>query len=121
MTRHETKEELTKKKCVPCEGGIPKLLKHEAESYLKGLPSWTLNSDGTFILSNYLMKDFQAAIDFINRIAKVAEAEDHHPDIHLSGYRKLKIELSTHAVKGLSENDFILAAKIDTLPRELKK
>ena len=112
---------LVKKKCVPCEGGIPKLSKQEAEIYLKNLPNWKFNSKALSIKSDYIMKDFQAAIDFINLIAKVAESEGHHPDIHLSGYRRLTIELSTHAVGGLSENDFILASKIDGLPRELKK
>lgn len=67
------------------------------------------------------MKDFAAAVRFLQDIAEVAEEEDHHPDIHLTGYRKLKIDLSTHAVGGLSENDFILAAKIEKLPKELKE
>jgi len=66
------------------------------------------------------MKGFLSAVEFIEKIAQVAEAEDHHPDLHLTGYRKLAIELSTHAIGGLSENDFILAAKIDQLPRQLK-
>ena len=114
-------EPLFKKKCVPCEGGIPKLSKREAEAYLENLPLWKLNGTATSIRSDYLIKDFRAAVDFINRIAKLAEEEDHHPDIHLTGYRKLAVELSTHAIGGLSENDFILAAKIDQLPRELKK
>ena len=62
------------------------------------------------------MKDFLAAIDFFNKIAAVAEEEDHHPDLHLEGYRNVTIALSTHAVKGLTENDFILAAKINQIP-----
>ena len=67
------------------------------------------------------MKDFKAAVAFVNSIASVAEAEGHHPDLHLTGYRKLRVDLATHAVGGLTENDFILAAKIDRLPKELKK
>ena len=67
------------------------------------------------------MKDFLSAVQFIQDIAQVAEADDHHPDLHLTGYRKLRVELSTHAIGGLSENDFILAAKIEQLPKELKR
>ena len=118
---NQTAEQLTKKKCVPCEGGVPKLSRKEAEEYLKSLKGWKLNQDGASIRSEYLMKDFQAALDFINQVGVLAEEEDHHPDVHLTGYRKLAIELSTHAINGLSENDFILAAKIDRIPRELKK
>jgi 4a-hydroxytetrahydrobiopterin dehydratase len=66
------------------------------------------------------VKDFATSLDFFNRVGTIAEAEDHHPDLHLSGYRNVAIELSTHAVGGLSENDFILAAKIDQLPVALK-
>ena len=113
--------ELAGKKCVPCEGGVPKLSKKESEEHLKHLPSWKLGSGSSLIRSEYVMKNFQAAINFINGVAKIAETEDHHPDLHLTGYRKLAIELSTHAIGGLSENDFILAAKIDQLPKELKK
>ena len=116
MTQH-----WTQKKCVPCEGGVPKLSKTEVDQFLKELPLWKSNAQATSIHSDYLMKDFQAAINFINQIAKVAEEEDHHPDFHLTGYRKLAIELSTHAIGGLSENDFIVASKIDQLPKELKK
>ena len=109
-----------KKQCVPCEGGVPALSKKEALRYLKDLKGWTLSEDEKGIRSEFFMKDFMAAIELINRIAQLAEKEDHHPDIHLTGYRKLVIKLSTHAINGLSENDFILAAKIDKLPKKLK-
>ena len=66
------------------------------------------------------MKDFMAAIALINSIAEIAEKEDHHPDLHLTGYRNLRIELSTHSIGGLCENDFILAAKINELPKQIK-
>ncbi|MGH7197272.1 MAG: 4a-hydroxytetrahydrobiopterin dehydratase [Candidatus Omnitrophota bacterium] len=112
--------DLSQRKCVPCEGGIPALGREKAEGYLKELPDWKLSSDGKSIRADYLMKDFLSAVDFINAVARVAETEDHHPDVHLTGYRKLAIELSTHAIGGLSENDFILAAKINTLPKTLK-
>ena len=66
------------------------------------------------------MKDFKAAIKLLNRITRVAENQDHHPNFHLTDYRKLRIELSTHAIGGLSKNDYILAARINALPRKLK-
>ena len=87
---------------------------------MKDLKGWFLSEDGRAIRAEYVMKDFMAAVQFIGRIALLAEREDHHPDIHLTGYRKLAVELSTHAIGGLSDNDFILAAKIDRLPRKLQ-
>jgi len=80
---------------------------------------YAFGGDVVFFVIRFL--NFSAAFDFMNRIAEVAEADDHHPDLHLTGYRKLRIELATHAIGGLSENDFILAAKIDQLPKVLKK
>ena len=114
-------EDFSKKRCKPCEGGVVPLSAAPAKEYIKSLDGWVLAEDGASISRNYVMKDFMSAVEFIRRIAAVAESEDHHPDIHLTGYRKLRIELSTHAIGGLSENDFILAAKIDPLPKELKK
>lgn len=108
------------KNCVPCKGETFPLSREKAAEFLTEFKDWTLSADAKSIRSEYLMKNFLAAVDFIQAIAQVAEAEDHHPDIHLTGYRKLVIELSTHALGGLSENDFILAAKIDQLPKELK-
>src|SRR5258708_15388688 len=112
--------ELAEKKCQPCEGGIPPVSQAAAKRLLKGLPGWRLTADGKAIRREWRVKDFLTAIDFFRRIAKVAEAEDHHPDLHLTGYRNVAIEIWTHAVGGLTENDFILAAKVDTLPVELK-
>ena len=113
-------QDLVNKKCKPCEGGVPVLTRDQAKDYLKGLPGWALNVDGKAIRTEYVMKNFLTAVSLIQKIAEVAEREGHHPDIHLTGYRKLAIELSTHAVGGLTENDFILAAKINQLPKELK-
>lgn len=113
-------DDLSRKKCKPCEGGVDPCLLPETMKQLKELPGWELAADGKSIARLFVMKNFLAAVAFIQRIAEVAEAEDHHPDLHLTGYRKLKIELSTHAIGGLSENDFILAAKIEKLPKELK-
>jgi 4a-hydroxytetrahydrobiopterin dehydratase len=120
MTRSCNLDDLLKKKCVPCEGGVPMLTRDRAVELLKSLRGWTLAGDAKSIGKHWLMKDFVAAVDLIDRIKKVAEAEDHHPDLHLTGYRKFSVELSTHAIGGLSENDFILAAKIEKLPKKLK-
>jgi 4a-hydroxytetrahydrobiopterin dehydratase len=113
-------EELTRKKCVPCEGGVPKLTLDEAKAQLVSTPGWSLTDDGQRIRREWTVKNFMAGIDFFNKVAEVAEAEGHHPDLHLVGYRNVAIEIWTHAIGGLSENDFILAAKIDTLPVKLK-
>lgn len=118
--------ELASKKCVPCEGGMPPLTRRQADTFLSFLHSgiekeWQLAGDAKSISREYAMKDFKEAVAFVNSIASVAEAEGHHPDLHLTGYRKLRVDLATHAAGGLTENDFILAAKIDRLPKELKK
>src|ERR1700722_1646727 len=110
-----------KKHCVPCEGGIPPLSPGQVAEYLKTVSGWTCTPDGQRIRREWRVKDFAAALDFFNRIGQVAEAEGHHPDLHLVGYRNVAIELWTHAINGLSENDFILAARIDQLPVTLKK
>lgn len=105
--------DLTKQKCVPCEGKETPLTKTEAEILLKQVPGWELAGDAKSISKNYKFKNFQEALDFINKVGEIAESEGHHPDIHLTNYRQARIDLSTHAIKGLSQNDFILAAKID--------
>ena len=112
--------ELKDKKCQPCEGVGQALTKDQAQKYLAQAPGWQLTVDGKAIYREYLTKNFMAAINFMNKVAQVAEVENHHPDLHLTSYRKLRIDLRTHAVGGLSENDFILAAKINDLPVELK-
>lgn len=105
---------LAQRKCVPCERGGSPLPDSAARVLLQDVRDWEL-ADGQAIRRTIKCKDFLEAVGLIQRIAQVAEAEDHHPDLHLTGYRKLTIELSTHAVGGLTENDFILAAKIDGL------
>jgi len=104
---------LTEQKCVPCEGGVTPFTKTEAEIMLKQVSGWELSEDGKAISKKYKFKDFKEALAFINRVGVIAESEWHHPDIHLTNYRQIKVDLSTHAIKGLSQNDFILAAKID--------
>ena len=113
--------ELTRKHCRPCEGGVPILNPGEVREHLQAVPLWRLSDDGKRIRREWRMKDFPTALDFFARVGQVAESEDHHPDLHLTGYRNVALELSTHAVGGLTENDFIVAAKIDALPVELKK
>lgn len=103
---------LLQKKCVPCEGGTFPLAKQELPSFMDQVSGWTLSEDYTEISKEYKFKDFIGAINFVNHVAEIAESEGHHPDVHIN-YNKVKLVLSTHAIGGLSENDFILAAKID--------
>ena len=117
----QTAAELSKKKCKPCEGGVEPVQPNVAAEQVAKLQGWELTADGKMIRKKWILKDFSAAIDFFQRVGTIANAEDHHPDLHLTGYRHVAIELTTHAIKGLSENDFILAAKIDELPVQLKK
>jgi 4a-hydroxytetrahydrobiopterin dehydratase len=111
---------LATKKCVPCEGGVPKLSPAEAERLLAQTPAWQIVAGGERIRREWTAKHFRAALEFVNEVGRVAEEEQHHPDIHVTGYRQVAIEIYTHAIGGLSENDFILAAKIDRLPIRLK-
>jgi 4a-hydroxytetrahydrobiopterin dehydratase len=116
-----TARELTARRCRPCEGkNVRPLGPAAARSLLEAVPGWELSTDSKILRKLFSMEDFKAAVQFIQKMARIAEKEDHHPDIHLTGYRKLTVELSTHAIGGLSENDFIMAAKIEALPKELK-
>ena len=117
----QTPEQLTKKKCVPCEGGVPKYSLEESKAQLAKLSGWRLTHDGQRIRKDWVVKHFLAGMDFFGAVADLAEEEGHHPDLHLEGYRNVWIEIYTHAIGGLSENDFILAAKIDELPIRLKQ
>ena len=112
--------ELTTKKCLPCEGGVEPCTLDESESQLGELQGWFLTHEGKRIRKDWKVKNFLAGMDFFNRCAQVAEDDGHHPDLHIEGYRNVSVELWTHAIGGLSENDFILAAKIDQLPIELQ-
>ncbi len=121
MNGAQTPDQLAVKKCVPCEGGVPAYSPAEANEQVQKLPGWKLTDDGQRIRREWTVKNFMAGINFFNEVARLAESEGHHPDVHLAGYRNVAIEIWTHAIGGLSENDFILAAKIDALPVELKK
>jgi 4a-hydroxytetrahydrobiopterin dehydratase len=117
----QTLDQLAQKKCRPCEGGVEPYSPDESKAQLEKLSGWRLTHDGQRIRKDWTVKNFMTGIEFFNRIASIAEADGHHPDLHLESYRKVAIELWTHAIGGLSENDFILAAKIDKVPVELKK
>ncbi len=116
----QTAEQLTAKKCLPCEGGVEPYSLPDAENQLTKLTGWHLTHAGQRIRKDWTVKNFMAGMRFFNQVAEVAEHDGHHPDLHIEGYRNVSIELWTHAIGGLSENDFILAAKIDQIPIELK-
>ena len=107
--------DLTKKKCVPCERGTKPFDKKEVEKY-RGLltADWKVSHDYKTIARSFKFKNFKEAMKFVNHVAAIAEKEGHHPDIYIS-YNKVDIELWTHAIDGLSDNDFILAAKVERL------
>lgn len=106
--------ELTKKKCEPCRGGVPPLKGEQLESFYNQLKAGWRVIDGHHLEKEYPFKDFVEALAFTNRVGELAEREAHHPDILLS-YGKVKILLWTHKINGLTESDFILAAKCDEL------
>jgi 4a-hydroxytetrahydrobiopterin dehydratase len=104
---------LVDKKCIPCEGGIPPFSKQQAQKYLRKLKrGWKIEDNK--LEKEFKFKNFVQSMGFANQVALIAQAEDHHPEIEIS-YSKVEIELWTHKVGGLTENDFILAAKIDQL------
>lgn len=117
----QSAEQLVTRKCVPCEGGVPRYSEAEAAAQVARLTGWRLTENGQRIRKDWVVKNFLAGLKFFQGVAELAEADGHHPDLHLSGYRNVWIEIWTHAIGGLSENDFILAAKIDQLPIELAK
>lgn len=105
---------LAQKHCVPCEGDVMPLFRQKAEEYLKDTPEWMLSDDGKRITRTFKFKNFKDALAFANRVGAIAEEEGHHPDM-LVAWGKVGVTLTTHAIGGLSENDFILAAKINAL------
>lgn len=105
---------LADKKCVPCEGGMPPLTKEEIAAYQNEFKVPWAVLDNKKISKEFKFGDFIKAMAFVNQVAEIAKKENHHPDIHIY-YNKVSLELWTHAIGGLSENDFIVAAKIDML------
>lgn len=106
--------DLTKKKCVPCEGGVPPLTKAQIDKFMPEVKGWSLNNDG-WLVREYKFKNFKRNLEFVNKVAELAEQENHHPNIYIYSWNRLRLELYTHSIKGLSENDFILAAKVNEL------
>lgn len=106
--------ELARKECTPCKGGVEPLKQREAEQYLADTPGWELAENATRIRREFKFKDFAAANEFVDKVGVLAEAEGHHPDISF-GYGYAAIDIWTHKIGGLHENDFILAAKINEL------
>lgn len=117
-------DNLLNKKCIPCEGGVPPLSHDESMKLMDQISGWNLIEEksenlrktgiGSKIAKEYKFKDFIDAMNFVKKVAEIAENEGHHPDIYIN-YNKVLLEHSTHAIGGLSENDFILATKIDNL------
>lgn len=105
---------LTEKSCQSCAPGTPPLPREQANEMLRQVPGWSLNPDATAISRAFKFKNYHETMAFVNAQAWIAHREDHHPDIEL-GYNRCGVRFSTHSVKGLSENDFICAAKINAL------
>ena len=102
------------KKCEPCSGNTPKIEPEEISNYLSQLKGWSVNSEQEMIFKKFNFKTFKKALEFTNLVGKITETEGHHPDISF-GWGYSIVMLHTHAIKGLSVNDFILASKIDEL------
>ena len=107
-------KKLYQKKCSACSGETPKLSESQIEQLLKQIKEWQLSDNLQWLYKEFKFKNFQQTLDFVNQISKIAEEENHHPNINFTwGYCKISIQ--THKIKGLCENDFILAAKIDQI------
>ena len=103
---------LTQRHCVPCEGGTPPMDPDTAREMMEQVPGWELGDNK--LTRRFKFRDFAEAMAFVNRVADLAEAEGHHPDIHIS-WNRVRLDLTTHAIKGLSDNDFIMAARTNEL------
>jgi 4a-hydroxytetrahydrobiopterin dehydratase len=104
---------LVEKHCVPCRGGVPPLQGEELEKMKAEVPNWQV-ADGHHLTRSFSFPDFKSALDFVNRVGAVAEQEGHHPDLYLA-WGKVDVKSWTHKIDGLTESDFILAAKIERL------
>ncbi|MFC1561471.1 4a-hydroxytetrahydrobiopterin dehydratase [candidate division KSB1 bacterium] len=104
---------LTEKSCLPCRGGVPRLEGERLKEFMGQVEGWELESD-TNIKKKYTFRDFKEALDFVNEVGRLAESEGHHPDIFVH-YKEVTIDLWTHKIGGLFDNDFIMAAKIDAI------
>lgn len=106
--------DLTQKTCVPCRGGVPPLEPSAAGELLASTPGWELLDDATKIRRDFKLADFAATLEFVNRVGALAESEGHHPDITF-GWGYCSVLFYTHKIKGLHQNDFIMAAKVNEL------
>jgi 4a-hydroxytetrahydrobiopterin dehydratase len=106
--------ELASRRCKPCRADTPPLRTEEAQTMMQQVPGWTTDPEGK-LTRNIKLADFKEALALVNRIGDLAEQEGHHPDLTIHSWNQVRIELYTHSIKGLSENDFILAAKINQL------
>ena len=106
--------DLTRKHCLPCEGGVAAIGREEAENMLAEVPGWQLSDDGKMISRRFEFKGFLSTMSFINAMAFMVNKENHHPDFS-AGYNYCDVGFTTHAIDGLSENDFICAAKVNAL------
>ena len=106
--------DLAARRCKPCEGGMAPLASAQAQELLRQLSGWTLAADAKTLRREFVFKDFYRTMSFVNALAHVANIEDHHPDLEV-GYNYCHVSYTTHAVGGLSENDFVCAAKIDLI------
>ena len=109
-------EPLSARKCKPCEGGVAPLTPAEAAGLLAQISSdWVLVAGARAIRREFAFRDFYRTMSFVNAVAHLANIEDHHPDLEV-GYNYCRVAFTTHAIKGLSENDFVCAAKVDLIP-----
>ena len=106
--------QLTEKKCLPCEGGVEALSEAAAQALLQQLDGWDLKDNAKEIIRTFHFNDYYQTMAFVNAIAWMAHQENHHPDLAVS-YNNCTVRYSTHAIGGLSDNDFICAAKVDAL------
>ncbi len=111
---------LVSRKCEPCRGGVPPLAEAKVREFLEQTPEWTLEENASRLARRFEFENFKSALEFVNRVGDLAEQEGHHPDIAVH-WNKVELVLWTHAIGGLHENDFILAAKIDRLLEEPRR
>ena len=113
-----TIDQLTARKCERCTAGAAPYSAELSQRQLVNLPGWELGDNNQGIFKTWVFSNFLEGLDFCNRIGAIAEEEQHHPDLHLTGYKYVRVEVMTHDIGGLSKNDFILAAKIDGIERQ---
>ncbi len=117
FARSKNMSDLANKKCIPCEGNIPPFDKAEIHKFFKKVDGWDVKSnkgENFFLIKEFAFKNFKESQNFVNKVGEIAEIENHHPDLSF-GWGYCRVKIFTHAIKGLAESDFILAAKIDKI------